>query len=109
MDVILLKKDYIIEGVSLKKEAKILYEDNKYNNMLLNDKDESINESDFMDMIQPMLNKIEEEGLFEDNDKIQIIKDSIDYMKRHWARYRKLPPWEELFAYLLDRNPNFAK
>lgn len=101
-----ITKNYIIEGFHIRKNAEILLqeEDNKFNNMILNDNGDSINDDDFYRMCEPLISQLD----ISPDNMIQIKKDVFDYCKAEWVRYQKLPSLDKLKNYLVGRNQTFA-
>ena len=101
-----LTKNYIVEGYVLKKNSTIALseEDDHYNNMIIGDNGEAINNDDFLKMCEPIINKLD----ISPDNAIQIKKDVLDYCKAEWVRYKKLPELDKVKNYLIGRNQAFA-
>jgi hypothetical protein len=106
VESISLTKNYIIEGYLIKKNSKVSIqeEDNHYNNMIIGDNGQSINDDDFAKMCEPLIKDLQ----ISPDNAIQITKDVVDYCKAEWVRYQKLPTIDKLKNYLIGRNQTFA-
>lgn len=101
-----LNKNYIVEGYLIKKNSTIVIQedDNKYNNMITDEKGEAINDDTFLTLCQPIISQLD----ISPDNAVQIKKDVVDFCKGEWVRYHSLPSIDKVKNYLIGRNQTFA-
>lgn len=111
-------KNYIIEGIHIKKDAEIelketmgvVTPDNHYNNFnidseILNDVK---SEEDLRLESENLVDQLISENLIDSNDRPGCMQDIFDMVKMEYARYQRLPTFEMVREYLRTRGPSFA-
>lgn len=104
-----LSKKYYIEGNLITENTEVLIE-GEFNDLVIDASTaEPINCEEFDKLSKPVMGELEKENYFDDNDRVQIKKDTKDFFIAYWNRYGKIPEKKLVVDYLTMRSPGFAK
>ena len=103
-----ISKDYFIEEFLVKKGTKILEADDLY--ITLKKDGNAMSEEEVHEMIDPLINKAENEGYFEGSTSpLEVKKDVEKFIRQQWNKNWKVPELEEIKRFIISRSPGFAK